>query len=91
MLWKKITIGTDINRWSSERSLYYQKFDQVTGGHWWDSVWFGFISGCATANHIVVLMQLQENAKKNLYFFFIDLKKALDEVPEDVYGGLWGN
>ena len=27
--------------------------------------------------------------KKNLWFSFIDLKKAFDQVPEDVYGGLW--
>ena len=57
------------------------------GGHWWDSVWFGFVSGCATANHIVILIVMgkrKEDWRK-------DLKKAFDRVPEDVYGGLREN
>ena len=90
MLWKKLTIGRVINRQGSEDILDYQKFDQATGGHWWDSVWFGFVSGCATANHTVILI-VTGKRKEELYFFFIDLRKAFDQVPEDVYGGLWEN
>ena len=50
-----------------------------------DKVQFGFMSGCAITNSIVILRDLKDEylaIKKHLYF----LAKDLGQVPEDVFG-----
>ena len=50
-----------------------------------DQMQFGITPGSRTANAIFVLRQLQEKhlaKKKNLYFTFLDLAKALDKILE---------
>ena len=52
-----------------------------------DSMQFGFMEGRGTMDAIFILRQLQEkhiNAGKNLYFAFVDLEKAFDQVPRQV-------
>ena len=85
MIWKKLTIGTYINSWGSEDSLDYKKFDQATGGHWWDSVWFGFVSGCATANHITILIATGKRKEE----FVIFLYRFEESLWSSAWGCLW--
>ena len=85
MLWKKLTIGRVINRQGSEDILDYQKFDQATGGHWWDSVWFGFVSGCATTNHIVILI-VRGKSKEEFVLFLYRFEESL---WSNAWGCLW--
>ena len=52
---------------------------------------FGFVPGCGTTDAIFIIRQLQEKymyiaANKPLYFAFVDLEKAFDQVPRKV---LW--
>ena len=82
MLWKKLTIRKVINRQGSEDILGYQKFDQATGRHWWDLVWFGFVSGCATTNHIVILI-VRGKSKEEFALF-------LDGFEESLWSSAWG-
>ena len=54
-----------------------------------DEMQFGFMPGRGTIDTIFILRQLQEkfpNKKKNIYFAFVDLEKAFDQVPRKV---LW--
>ena len=51
---------------------------------------FGFMPGCWTTSSIFILRKIQEKylaKNKNLYFAFVDLEKAFDQVPRDVV--LW--
>ena len=50
---------------------------------------FGFASKCETTNVIFILRQEKYLAKKkNLYFAFVDLEKAFDIVPRNVWWAL---
>ena len=54
-----------------------------------DEMQFSFMPGRSTIDAIFILRQLQEKflgKKKNMYFAFVDLKKAFDRVPRKV---LW--
>ncbi|KAI8496011.1 hypothetical protein Bbelb_264270 [Branchiostoma belcheri] len=54
-----------------------------------DDLQFAFVPGKGTTDAIFIVRQLQEkfiNAKKPLYFAFVDLEKAFDRVPREV---LW--
>ena len=54
-----------------------------------DAMQFGFMPGRGTADAIFIIRQLQEKyiaANKPLYFPFVDLEKAFDQVPRKV---LW--
>ena len=45
---------------------------------------FGFMAGCSTTDAIYILQQMQEKhliRKKKIYFAFVDLEKAFDQVP----------
>ena len=48
---------------------------------------FGFMPGRGINDAIFILRQLQEKywEKKNIYFAFVDLKKAFDGVPPRIY------
>ena len=55
-----------------------------------DDSQFGFVPGRGTTDAIFVVRQLQEKyiaANKRLYMTFVDLEKALDQVPRKVI--LW--
>ena len=52
-----------------------------------DDMQFGFLKGKGTIDVIFIVRQLQEKyfqKNKKLYFTFIDLEKAFDQVPRDV-------
>ena len=52
-----------------------------------DDSQFGFVPGRGTTGAIFVIRQLQEKylaANKRLYMAFVDLEKALDQVPRKV-------
>ena len=47
---------------------------------------FGFMPGKGTTNAIFIMRQVQVKyqAKKKLYYYFVDLEKAFDRVPREV-------
>ena len=47
---------------------------------------YGFMPGRGAVDAVFVLRRLSEKfrAKNNLFFIFVDLKKALDQVPREV-------
>ena len=56
-----------------------------------DEMQFDFMPGCGATNAIFILKQLKEKylaKKKNLYFAFVNLEKAFDRVPLNVWWAL---
>ena len=54
-----------------------------------DEVQFCFVPGRGTTDAIFIVHQWQEKyieAKKPLYFAFVDLEKAFDRVPRKILG-----
>ena len=52
-----------------------------------DSMQFGFMPGRGTTDAIFILRQMQEKylgKKKDIFFAFVDLKKAFDRIPRKV-------
>ena len=52
-----------------------------------DNMQLGFMPGCDTTDAILILHQLQENhvgKHKPMYFAFVRLEKAFDDVPSKV-------
>ena len=51
-----------------------------------DNMQFGFMPGKGTTDAIFIMRQVQEKhqAKKKLYYVFMDLEKAFDRVPREV-------
>ena len=53
-----------------------------------DDMQFGFLKGKGTTDAIFMAKEMQENFRvkgKQLYFGFVDLEKAFDRVPREVY------
>ena len=53
-----------------------------------DDMQFGFFKGKGTTDAIFMAKEMQENFRvkgKQLYFGFVDLEKAFDRVPREVY------
>ena len=50
-----------------------------------DNLQFGFMPGKGTPNAIFIMRQVQEKheAKKKLYYPFVDLENAFDIFPRD--------
>ena len=51
-----------------------------------DNMQFGFMPGKGTTDAIFIMRQVQEKlqAKKKLYYAFVDLEKAYDRVTREV-------
>ena len=58
--------------------------DQMSGAI--DNMQFGFMPGKGTTDAIFIMRQVQEKlqAKKKLYYAFVDLEKAYDRVTREV-------
>ena len=91
--WKRKLHGTEINRSVSVDSWEsYWEVDKATGGHWWYAVWFHarIWNSKTPFFHLRELQEKYLAKKKNLYFAFVDLKKAFDrECLGSLYGRFW--
>ena len=58
-----------------------------------DNMQFGFMPGKGTTDDIFIMRQVQEKhqAKKKLYYAFVDLEKAFERVPREIVRWAFGN